>query len=414
MKTAWIIVLVALLVALGFSQLIAKDAGYVLVSYQMETLEMSLAVALLIVAALYFIAYFLLRLILQLLAPKGSVNKWLSQSRKDRGQRRTNAGLLAYLEGNWDKSQKELEKSAERSDEPMLNYLIAARASQAKGDRQKSQQFLRKAENSCDGIGGEISIAIGLTQAEIQLANGQLEEGLVTLNRLRKRSPKHPVVLQQLVKAYQGLQDWQHLQGLLDELRKLKIYSSDEYEKLAEQVYCSLLIQSAQQSNSHSHQPLTSTWKKFPRAIQKDTRVIATYTQALLSLGADVEAEKILQASLKRDWSNQLVALYGKTHGSDSSKQLLVAEGWLKSRPNNAELLLCLGRIALLNELWGKAREYFEASLKFEKKAETYAELGRLLAHLQEHKGSTEFYQKGLLLSTHGLPALPQPHKTGL
>ena len=195
MKIVFIIILVALIAALGLSQLIAEDAGYVLVSYQMKTLEMSLAVALLLVTALYFIGYFFLRLTLQIIAPRGSLNKWLSHSRKQRGQKRTDAGLLAYLEGNWDKSQKELAKSAQRSEQPMLNYLIAARAAQAQGNRQKSQQFLHKAEQSSNQPGGEISFAIGLTQAEIQLANVQLEECLVTLGRLRKYAPKHPVVL---------------------------------------------------------------------------------------------------------------------------------------------------------------------------------------------------------------------------
>lgn len=410
MKIMWIIVIVALLSALGLAHLVEQDSGYVLISYQMKTIELSLAVALLLVILFYFMGYFILRTIMQLSAPRGAVSGWVSRIRQKRSQKQTNAGLLAYMEGNWDRSRKELAKSAERSDEPMLNYLIAARACQAQGDRKKSQEFLRKAEEK----GGEGGIAVGLTQVELQMANGQLEECLVTLSRLRKRAPRHPVVMRQLVKAYKGLQDWQHLEDLLPELRKQKVYSEDQYQILEEEVYCSLLKQSSQKDSSQSYENLKSLWQKLPSAIRKDNRVITTYAQTLLAIQAYSEAEKLLQASLKRNWSNELVALYGKARGSDTSKQLIIAEGWLKSRPNNAELLLCLGRIALLNELWGKAREYFEASLKFEKRAETYAELGRLLAHLGEHQLSTEFYQHGLLLSTHGLPELPQPHKAGV
>ena len=61
------------------------------------------------------------------------------------------------------------------------------------------------------------------------------------------------------------------------------------------------------------------------------------------------------------------------------------------------------------NELWGKARQYFEQSLNFQPRGETCAELARLLAALGEHEASTKYYQQGLLLMTHRLPGLPLP-----
>ena len=89
-------------------------------------------------------------------------------------------------------------------------------------------------------------------------------------------------------------------------------------------------------------------------------------------------------------------------------EQLLISEQWLKHRTNNPELLLALGRLSLRNELWGKAREYFETSLKLRRNRETLAELSRLNAHMGEEEASIKLLMQGLE-TDHGLPDLPMP-----
>ncbi len=405
MRTLFVLILIAMLMALTIATVVEKDAGYVLIAYDQQAIEMSLAAGIVIVVMLFATSYVLLRLISHMLAPGGTFSRWLRGQQQSRTQRQTTAGLLAFVEGNWEKSRKVLAKSASRSPAPVVNYLIAARASQAMGAKEESQTFLRKAEQHVDGN----HIALGITQAELQLQNGQYEESLATLTRLQKNEPKNPVILKLLLQAYKEVKDWEKLQALLPALRKTKGVFLENFDQLQEEVYCSLLSQVAQQGGENASGRLLSIWQNLPSEIYKDVRAVEAYAQALLSVNAIAEAEGILRFTLQRSWDDKLVSLYGKACSQEPDKQLLLAEGWLKSRPNNADLLLCLGRLSLANQLWGKAREYFESSLKLEKKLETYAELGRLLAHLGEHEKSTECYQQGLLLSTHGLPALPQP-----
>ncbi len=47
-------------------------------------------------------------------------------------------------------------------------------------------------------------------------------------------------------------------------------------------------------------------------------------------------------------------------------------------------LTLTLARLCIANKLWGKARNYLDASLTVEPSADAYAELGRLLVFLGE------------------------------
>jgi HemY protein len=102
------------------------------------------------------------------------------------------------------------------------------------------------------------------------------------------------------------------------------------------------------------------------------------------------------------------VNLYGRIESQTPDEQLLLAEQWLKDRPNNAELLLALGRLSLRNELWGKAREYFATSLKLHRKRETLAELSRLNAHMGHDTASINLLMQSLE-NDNGLPRLPMP-----
>ena len=100
---------------------------------------------------------------------------------------------------------------------------------------------------------------------------------------------------------------------------------------------------------------------------------------------------------------------HGLIRGDDPARQLQTAEGWLKEHAQDPSLLLTLGRLSLQNRLWGKARDYLESSLRFERNPETCAELARLLASLGETERSNQLFQEGLGLLDERLLALPLP-----
>jgi HemY protein len=113
----------------------------------------------------------------------------------------------------------------------------------------------------------------------------------------------------------------------------------------------------------------------------------------------------VLYTAIKRQFDDRLVERYGRVQGRDPARQLAHAEGWLKDHPQNPVLLLALGRISLRNELWGKARDYLEASLRFDHRPETCAELARLLAQLGDTESSNRLFQQGVVLLDRNLPA---------
>ncbi len=68
------------------------------------------------------------------------------------------------------------------------------------------------------------------------------------------------------------------------------------------------------------------------------------------------------------------------------------AERWLQARPEDAHLMLVLGRLCAHAELWGKAHDYLEASLAREDSHAARLELARLAERLG--RPAAELYRR--------------------
>lgn len=406
-----LIVIVALLLGTGLAFGLQYDLGYIRVSFGNYLIETNFWVGVALVVALVVLTVLLIGLIRRLSNGTSAVSGWLTRGKERRARRRTTQGLLALAEGDWPRAKKMLTASASNADTPLINYLAAAQASFECGDHEAVDILLRKAFESTPGS----DMAVGITQAQLQLAGNRLEQALATLLRLRKQSPSHPFVLKLLKNAYVRLEDWRELSRLLPELRKYDVLTPAELEELERQTWHNLLEKAAVQCHKEqttnpgaSLDALTVLWDQLPVAMRRDERTIYDYTSLLAGLGDEVQAEILLRKVLRTHWSDELINLYGRVEGKKPDEQLILAEQWLKDHPNNAELMLALGRLSLRNELWGKAREYFEASLKLQRKNETLAELSRLNAHMGHETISLKLLMQSLE-NDNGLPRLPMP-----
>lgn len=125
-----------------------------------------------------------------------------------------------------------------------------------------------------------------------------------------------------------------------------------------------------------ARQALERAWQQLTAAQRQEPQLVLAYAEQLRQVGAQSEAEQVLRTALKRDYESHLARLYGLVRGDDPARQLQTAEGWLKAHPQDASLLLTLGRLSLQNRLWGKARDYLESSLRMERNPEACAEPG--------------------------------------
>ena len=177
----WLFGMLAVMMAsVALTLLVNKDNGYVLIGYGTWTLEASLAFFVLFNMLLFFLFYLTVRGIKGLWTMPHNVRTWNRHRLSRRARGYLTRGLVQLAEGRWHEAEKSLLRHAENSDTPLLNYLAAARAAQSQGAHERRDNHLLLAHESMPSA----DVAVGLTQAELQLAHHQMEQALATLMHL--------------------------------------------------------------------------------------------------------------------------------------------------------------------------------------------------------------------------------------
>ncbi len=387
--------------------LINQDSGYAFLAWGDWSVEMSLVVLVLLAAAGLGLLYYLLHFLLSLIRLPFSVSAWRHRRRKRRARAALTRGLVELAEGHWEQAEKLLIRDAHVSDTPLINYLSAAQAAQRQGLDERRDAYIRLAHQHLPTA----DVAVSLTQAELQIAHQQFEQALATLKHLRELAPRHDYVLRLLARLYRQLGDWKHLSKLLPELKKSRIYDPDRLAELEVLVYRSLL-QDAARSVEASR--LDTVWRKMPRSLRQEPRIVAEYAILLHRRQRDEEAEQLLRNSLKKGWDEELVSLYGQLAVLEPSVALTRAERWLQGHELDPVLLLALGRLSLRAQLWGKARRYLEAAIRSGAGAAAGCELGQLLDHLGDTEAALQVYRQVAMEQSGSQPVpLPEPISTG-
>ena len=364
------------------------DPGYVFIAINQWTIETTVWFALLTLLIGFTIGHCLLFLWGRLVKTPARYHVWKTKHNSKKAQEKTRQGLIEFSEGYWEKAKNHLIKALPNTDTPLLNYLTAARAAQEMGDPEARDNYLREAQQSMP----EAQIAVELTQAQLQLANKQWEQALATLRHLQDINPKHPYVLKLLMELYQEVKDWNSLIQLLPQLNKYRILNPVEFDKLCLQAYLQALQNLLKQNQSEA---ITQFINALPKNLRYTPEIIAEYSRYLIATHQLEQAEAILREGLKKQYNDKLITLYGLI--STTNSQLQFTESFLKKNANSAELFLCLARLCIAQQLWGKSKTYLEQSLALNPTPGAYAELGKMHEALNAPLEACSAYREGLL-----------------
>lgn len=393
MKVGLVIVL-ALIVGTLATHLVLPDNGYVLINFRGYIIETSVP----ILALGLVLGYLAIRLLVQVWrAPRRLGEAWAT-ARSNYAGRQATQGYIALAEGRLARGERLLTRGARLSETPLLNYLAAARAAQMQGDRDRRDGWLRMA---CEKEPAAQD-AVLLTQAELQLEDGQYAEALASLNRVRERHPTHAQALKLLGELHYRRREWQPLAELLPLLRRRGNVPAEMLDEWSVDAYGNILT-----SVRLDRVALDRVWEDIPRHLRREPRLTLTRAKALISCGATEDAEVEIRRTLKEDWSEALIDLYGELAAADPSAHLKRIEAWLKERPEDPALLLAAGRASVRHQLWGKARSYIEASLAIRPVPEAYRALGQLMARVGEAESASMAYERGLAMTGSANPIAP-------
>jgi len=378
-----LLVLAGLLLGTLAAHFLMQDNGYVLINFAGYTIEMSVPVLLF----LGLLAYLAIRLLVRIWKAPAQLGEAAARARISRANKRITRGYIELAEGNFAKGERLLTKGIRSSETPLLNYLAAARAAQAQGDSGRRDNWLRMAHEQAPEAGS----AVLLTQAELQIGNGEYDAARSNLQQILERSPKSGEAMKLLAELYEATGEWQQLADLLPQLKKRRHVSSGRLNQWYVSSYAALL-----RSAAASQQDINALWKSLPRRLRNNPQLVEARIEAATAAGDPAAAEEMIRKALNENWDASLVRRYGLLQSKEPQKLLKQAEKWLRDNPEDPLLLLTAGRLCIANQLWGKARSYIEAGISIHATPEAYNELGQLMLRLgQEDKASAAF-QEGL------------------
>jgi len=396
MKKVIFFAAISLLLGATLIELIRDDTGYMLISISDKTVEMSFWVGISVLLFTLAIIFITIKLITYTwMNITGSIS-FITKARHRNTEQKFNQGLVHYIEGNWAVARKELLSSAKSSANPLINYLAAARSAFEMGDRDATYEILNQAKK----ISPENDLAIIISQARIQLQGKQFEQCLATLERADNKDQNHPVIIDLKRQTLWHVKDWPALIELLPKIKKNKCnYDIYEFETC---IYLEDFNSQAKNLTTENSEKIHILWQNIPKKIKTKHTLITAYAIQLFRLRRHEERNEELMEFIKntlaKEWLDELVDLYGQLTVKDKNRQLLIAEQWLKTQKDNPILLHALGKIAIANTLWDKAKGYLEASLAIEEKPELYADLAQLMIDMNDEASSHVFNAKGLTL----------------
>lgn len=356
------------------------DHGSVLFVVPPYKIELTINIFIIVLIAAFFVFYLLLRLLVNLF---GLHHKRINES--------TLTATKAFFEERFDKAEKAA-ASVVKSDSPStinaINAVIAARSAHKQANYSQRDHYLAISEQKAPE---EKELRL-VTQAELLLEEERYEEALKALQTLYSEGGLQSTsVLQLELKAQQLAQNWDAVLELASILEKRHSVNRATIEQIKHHAH----IENIKKNGAHL-EALNKYWNSLSPAEKLDSRLAATAARAYMALGEVSIAQKIIEQSIDSKFDSELISLYAKCLDGSVSWQIQRAEGWLRRHPNNAELLLTLGKLCTYCELWGKAQNYLEASLSIEPSRAAHLALAQLFEKLEKHDEAADHYHKGL------------------
>lgn len=379
----WVLVLFAAAVAVALT-VEEYSAGAIMVEIPpYDKIELPLDYAIAGVLVGFFVLYILAR-----------VFSGLLNLRAIRSESLMVESVKAFFEGDYKHAKKDAAKGYRIAREPIvksINAAVAAHAAYELGDRNTCYKVLKDAE---EDTSDEKALRL-ITKIDMLSRDGRYEEALELFEKLYDGGGLQPTrVLQLEMEAQRHVKNWDAVLEISAVLIQRHPMNKDYFEKIRFEAHMENLKLKAVDRES-----LNKYWFDLTDYERSSSELAAAAARAYISLGECVMAHQIIENTVQKEWHPELIALYAECLNYHVNRQIECAEVWLKTQPNNAELLLTLGKLCTHCELWGKAQNYLEASISVEPSITAYFTLGQLYEKLEKHDEAVNNYNKAARLT---------------
>lgn len=373
--------LAAIAVAVGVAAAAARlNAGYVQIVLPPHRIELSLVLVLASLLAGFALLYLGIRLVAAMVGMPRQVRVYRQARRSRKAHEALTGALHDFFSGRYVRAEKAAVRAMELGEQPGLAAMLAARAAHELRAPERRDAHLAKGATHLPPD----DIMKVITEADMLLEQRRAADALTVLQTLPQ---KHTAGLRLELKALQMSKEWEKSLPVIDQLEKRKVYDATQAGEMRRNAWAQHLKRRATDVSA-----LEESWRKVPDALKRDTRVAGAAAEGYIAMKSFDRAADIVERSLEQNWDSELAGLYADCAGSEGGavRQIERAERWLAAHPGEAVLLLTLGRLCARQNLWGKARNYLDASLSIEPTYQAHI----ALAQLHEQLGNSEPAQK--------------------
>ena len=378
----WPLLAVAAL-ALGglLAGLMSSDPGYVLIAFRDATLETSVWFAAATLGATALMVWAVAFLLRKTMRSANAVGAWNASRRQRSLRSKAQQGAMLLAEARWQEAVRALPAPGE-TETSLLDCFAAARAANEAGDAAMRDRILeRTVETNPDA-----AFVANLMRSELQQAGGEWRASVETLDALQAQAPRHPLVAARLFEAHRALGQWDRVAELAPSL-------PDDLD--AETQVAIWRSRIARIDGDDAAKRAQAAWKSVPKALKEDESLVLAYVDVLARHDANAEAEAVLRRGIKGRWRDAWARRYGTVDGQ-AEGMLATARGWLKERPDNADLLLTLGRLAKRCGDASGAKGYLQASVDSQPSADALRELGALNEAQGDAAAAAGYFRRAL------------------
>jgi len=158
-------VLAILAMAVALTIAVKYNTGYVVLVYPPYRAEFSLSFMIVMLLAIFFLAYGLLRLGAHTLNLPAEVHAFKQERQREKARATMRDGIAAFAIGHYAQAEKLAVSAMEQGEEPEINALIAARCAYALGAPERRDAYLTQVGKTCSdypdaGITGKDNIPL--------------------------------------------------------------------------------------------------------------------------------------------------------------------------------------------------------------------------------------------------------------
>lgn len=388
----WLIGLFALAVALALGA--RMNDGYVLLVFPPWRLEISLNLFISLLLAVILAGYVVVRGIVVTVTLPRRASEFRQRRNQEHAISVLHDSVRLLYEGRFGQSLKKAAEAYETGHVSGLAALIAARAAQCMRESGKEKEWIEKARTA----DSRCEAAALMLEAELGNELRAFDDSLAALGRLQQRYGRHIAALRMELRARQGSGDWHGVLKLARQLHKRKAIS----EKVAHEICLRAHLENIRQRGDEAAMLLVYL-RDVPKT-ERDARLVLEVAQQLKAHGMDDKAADVIEECLQEEcdelWHEDLVRLFGNLVGKELTVRIAKAEKWLQKHPQDAVLLLSLGKLCRQQRLWGKAQSYFEASLALDPTPQAHLELARLFDQLERTEEANHHFRQSVVLAS--------------